>query len=80
MPAKIVSFGMNEEKWVQKALKPHKAPKSEGGGPRGKGTLTRQAAQHGQTPAQFCAKNKAGKKGIGAKRCALRKSLMGLGG
>ena len=62
---------MSEDKWIQKALKKRKTKE----GPRGQGTLTKQAAAAGKTPAEFCA-SPAGKKGIGAKRCNMRKNLM----
>lgn len=59
------------KKWMQKALKPRKTKE----GPRGEGTLTAQAERAGKTPSEFCA-SAAGKKGIGAKRCNMRKNLM----
>lgn len=62
---------VSEKNWIQGALKPHKKD----GKPRGAGTLTKQAANHGQSPAEFCASD-AGKSGIGAQRCNMRKNLM----
>ena len=60
-----------KDKWIGKALKKRKTKK----GPRGEGTLTAQAAKHGMTPGEFCASS-MGKKGIGAKRCQMRRNLM----
>ena len=39
-----------------------------------KGALTEEAARHGETPGEFCAKKRSGKAG---KRCALRKAFKG---